>query len=86
MSERSSFKREALSWIGCLLSSAGPFVARVAIEGKHARDELAAINQRTGTVFRHLIQLPKEFSEAGTPCIRDRQSPHNPTSVVLGKF
>ena len=28
----------------------------------------------------------QEFSEAGTPCIRDRQTPHNPTSVVLGKF
>ena len=85
MSERSKSKHEALQWIGHRPDLACPFVARVAIEGKHARTELVGANRRAGPEFRHLIQLPKEFSEAGTPGILERQSPHNPTSVVLGK-
>ena len=70
---------------GCLIFVRS-VVARVTMEGKHARQAERARRVVNAVTFRHLMRLTPCDREVGQSDVRQRYSPHNLTSFVLGKL
>ena len=70
---------------GCLIF-ARSVVARVTMEGKHSRHAERAVRVLYAATFRHLMRLTPREREVGQSDVRQRYSPHNLTSFVLGKL
>ena len=70
---------------GCLIFVRS-VVARVTVEGKHARHAQRMRCVGNTSSFRHLMRLTPREREVGQSDVRQRYSPHNLTSFVLGKL
>ena len=56
------------------------------MEGKHSRHAERAVRVLYAATFRHLMRLTPREREVGQSDVRQRYSPHNLTSFVLGKL
>lgn len=70
---------------GCLIFVRS-VVARVTMEGKHARHAQRVMRVVYAVAFRHLIRLLPREREVGQSDVRQRYSRHNLTSFVLGNL
>ena len=70
---------------GCLIFVRS-VVARVTMEGKHARHAQRVMRVVSAATFRHLMRLTPRDREVGQSEVRQRYSPHNLTSFVLGNL
>ncbi len=70
---------------GCLIFVRS-VVARVTVEGKHAPHAERPRRVVYAAAFRHLMRLTPRDRKVGQSDVRQRYSPHNLTSFVLGKL